>query len=109
MSEIIERMTGEFQEAIRKLPALFTHEIGEPYEESDGAFIDVKIKLEYPEGVIRKEHAIILACYDLDDTSEYGIDYGTEDADVGGITPANIMVHLYFDLGLEDVEDEYLG
>ena len=108
MKVIIDKMTSELQEAMKKLPAILTYEIGDPYEESDGAFIDVKIKLEYPEGVARKEHTIILACYDLDDPREYGIDYGTEDADVGGITPANIMVSLYFDLGLKDVEDEYM-
>ena len=108
MSEITEKMLGEFHEAMRSLPAILNEEIGDPYEESDGVFIDVKIKLEYPEGVVRKEHSITLACYDLDDTSEYGIDYCTSDADVGDITPANIMVSLYFDLGLNDVEDEYM-
>jgi hypothetical protein len=108
MKNVTDKMVQEFGQAMRLLPAILEYDIGLPYEDSGGVFIDIKIRLEFPEGIVRKKHGITLACYDLDDLSEYGIDYSTSDADVGAITPENIMISLYFDLGLSDIEDEHL-
>ena len=105
---ILERMKSHFKEATRELPDIITYEFTHESMDDDRAYVVVSISTEYPKGVIRQHHSMTLSCYDLEDFETYGIDYHTPDGDVGVITKYNIMLQLYFDLALSDIEDEYL-
>lgn len=105
---ILETMKSEFNEVMKELPDIITHEFTLEDVDDDRAYVVVSISTEYPKGVLREHHSITLSCYDLEDFENYGIDYKTPDGDVGEITKYNIMTQLYFDLSLNDIEDEYL-
>jgi len=108
--ELLNKMKREFNEAMSSIPAIINHSFeDESVGDEDGrAFVVVNLYLYYPENVLRQNHTITLACYDLDEPEIYGIDYYTEDRRVGDIAPINIMTTMYFDLGLKDIEDQYL-
>lgn len=101
-------MKLKFDDAMSDLPAVFDHKYTEHHEEDGALSVRVNVRLEYPEGVFRQNHTIILSCPDLDFPDEYGIDYLTDDGDIGSISPDNIMTQFYFDLALKDIEEEHL-
>lgn len=93
MEKIVNEMKEQFTRAMSKLPAVLKFEFGEPELEWEVVHLFVFIKLMHPESQVKHELTMLLSCYDEETV---GIDYQTEDGDVGAITPANIMTQLYF-------------
>ncbi len=100
--DIIRAFSAEMYE----LPAIITHDIKDPIYDDDFILVEAEITTEW--GNCKQNHTIRLICLDPERPDEFGIDYQTDDGDVGEITAANIMTQLYFDLALKDLSEEYL-
>lgn len=104
MTDGIENLKWEFNNAMRDLPAIIQAEFDSPDidEDDEEAWIQVNLVMEY--GNVKKEHSITLY-FSVD---KWGIDLQTEDADIERITTAAIMTQLYFDLAFDKLDDKYM-
>lgn len=93
MEALAEQMKTDFSSAMHQLPAILNYEFGDTDMMGDMCHVLVDLKLEYPEGIKKHEIKLMLTAYE---GGEYGIDYNTNDGDIGEINAANIMTQLYF-------------
>jgi len=93
LKALAEQMKTEFSSAMHHLPSILVYEFGETEVMDDVCHVSVDIKLEYPEGKTKHKTQFMLTAYE---GGEHGIDYNTNDGDVGEINGANIMTQLYF-------------
>ena len=93
MEAIVEQMKAKFSSAMFNLPAVLNYKFGDTDLMDELCHVMVDLKLEYPEGVTKHEIKLMLTA---NSDGEYGIDYNTDDGDLGDINAENIMTQLYF-------------
>ena len=91
---IIKDMKAKFWEEARDLPDIIEFSIGE--DEADDETVILPVTMTVDSHGLSNTQKFYLSCYDIESPEDSGIDYQTEDADVGEITSANIMTRVYF-------------